>query len=138
MASIWTRDQSDIPHLGAHLRLFISMIKDSLVAMLMAFTCSSVYAQAAEDGSPHQVHKITVQNGVTLEVLDCGGKGPPIVMLAGLGDTAHVFDTFAPKLTARKSRLRNNAPRLWGLKRACTDIKQLLSKPSERGHSRSM
>jgi pimeloyl-ACP methyl ester carboxylesterase len=35
-----------------------------------------------------------------LEVLDWGGSGRPIVLLAGGGNTAHVFDNFAPKLTA--------------------------------------
>ncbi len=34
-----------------------------------------------------------------LEVLDWGGSGRALVFLAGLGDTAHVFDDFAPKLT---------------------------------------
>jgi len=42
---------------------------------------------------------VAVDNGVFLEVLDWGGKGRPVVLLAGLGDTAHVFDQFAPKLT---------------------------------------
>lgn len=27
-----------------------------------------------------------------------GGSGPPLVFLAGLGDAAHIFDNFAPKL----------------------------------------
>jgi len=36
---------------------------------------------------------------VQLEVLDWGGTGRPVVLLAGLGWTAHVFDDFAPKLT---------------------------------------
>jgi len=35
-----------------------------------------------------------------LEVLDWGGSGRPINLLAGGGNTAHVFDDFAPKLTA--------------------------------------
>ena len=35
-----------------------------------------------------------------LEVLDFGGTGRPIVLLAGLGNTAHVFDQFAVKLTS--------------------------------------
>jgi hypothetical protein len=39
-----------------------------------------------------------VQEGVRLEVLDWGGSGRPLVLLAGGGDTAHVFDDFAPKL----------------------------------------
>jgi pimeloyl-ACP methyl ester carboxylesterase len=33
-------------------------------------------------------------------VLDWGGTGRPIVLLAGGGNTAHIFDDFAPKLTA--------------------------------------
>jgi non-heme chloroperoxidase len=43
---------------------------------------------------------VRVANDVQLEVLDWGGKGRPIVLLAGLGNTAHVFDDFAPKLTS--------------------------------------
>ena len=35
-----------------------------------------------------------------MEVLDWGGSGRPIVLLAGGGNTGHVFDDFAPKLTA--------------------------------------
>src|SRR5579871_900054 len=53
----------------------------------------------ARDASPHKVQFITVDNNVKLEVLDWGGKGRPLVMLAGLGNTAHVFDKFALKLT---------------------------------------
>jgi pimeloyl-ACP methyl ester carboxylesterase len=34
-----------------------------------------------------------------LEVLDWGGSGRPIVLIAGGGNTAHVFDDFAPRLT---------------------------------------
>jgi len=52
------------------------------------------------DSSPHSVQFITVDDNVQLEVLDWGGSGRPLVLLAGLGDTAHRFDTFAPKLTA--------------------------------------
>jgi non-heme chloroperoxidase len=50
------------------------------------------------DKSPHTVQFITVDAGVKLEVLDWGGSGRPVVLLAGLGNTAHVFDDFAPKL----------------------------------------
>lgn len=52
------------------------------------------------DSSPHSVQFITVDDNVKLEVLDWGGSGRPLVLLAGLGDTAHRFDRFAPKLTA--------------------------------------
>jgi non-heme chloroperoxidase len=42
---------------------------------------------------------ITVETNIQLEVLDWGGAGRPLVLLAGLGNTAHVFDDFAIKLT---------------------------------------
>ena len=40
---------------------------------------------------------IAVAPGVSLEVVDWGGSGTPLVFLAGLGNTAHVFDNFALK-----------------------------------------
>jgi pimeloyl-ACP methyl ester carboxylesterase len=52
-----------------------------------------------KDPSSHITRFVTVQNGVRLEVLDWGGSGRPLMLLAGGGDTAHVFDDFAPKLT---------------------------------------
>jgi non-heme chloroperoxidase len=52
------------------------------------------------DPSPHTVKFITVADNVRLEVLDWGGSGRSVVLLAGLGNTAHVFDNFAPKLTS--------------------------------------
>ena len=55
---------------------------------------------AQRDPSPHQVRWVTVDSSVKLEVLDWGGTGTPIVLLAGGGNTAHVFDEFAPKLTS--------------------------------------
>lgn len=51
------------------------------------------------DPAPHRVRFVPVSDGLQLEVLDFGGTGQPIVLLAGLGNTAHVFDEFAPKLT---------------------------------------
>ena len=43
----------------------------------------------------------TVDDGVQLEVLDWGGSGPALVLLAGLGATAHHYDDLAPALTTR-------------------------------------
>jgi non-heme chloroperoxidase len=51
------------------------------------------------DPSPHTVRMVAVAPGVTLETLDWGGHGPPLVLLGGLGDAAHSFDDFAPALT---------------------------------------
>ena len=55
--------------------------------------------QAAVAGYTEQF--VTVEPGVKLQVLDWGGSGPPVILLAGLGSTAHEFDRFAPKLTAK-------------------------------------
>lgn len=52
-----------------------------------------------KDPSPHSVQLVKVDQDVNLEVLDWGGSGRTVVLLAGLGNTAHVFDEFAPKLT---------------------------------------
>jgi pimeloyl-ACP methyl ester carboxylesterase len=51
------------------------------------------------DSSPHSVQFVAVDDKVKLEVLDWGGSGRPLVLLAGLGNTAHIFDRFALKLT---------------------------------------
>ena len=45
--------------------------------------------------------RFVVVNGARLEYLDWGGKGPPLVFLAGLGSTAHVFNDLAPRFTSR-------------------------------------
>jgi non-heme chloroperoxidase len=41
---------------------------------------------------------VDVGDGVKLEVLDWGGDGWPVILLPGSGNTAHVFENFAPKL----------------------------------------
>lgn len=50
------------------------------------------------DPSPHEVRWVTVDSSVQLEVLDWGGSGPPVVLLACYL-SAHMYDEFAPKLT---------------------------------------
>jgi non-heme chloroperoxidase len=41
---------------------------------------------------------VVVEPGVRLEVVDWGGSGRTLVLLSGLGNTAHIFDQFAQKL----------------------------------------
>jgi pimeloyl-ACP methyl ester carboxylesterase len=69
------------------------------VALMVPLAYSQVSAPW-RDPSPHAVRFITVEKGVQLEVLDWGGSGKPVVLLAGGGNTAHVFDDFAPKLAS--------------------------------------
>ena len=52
------------------------------------------------DPAPYTTQFVTVDKDVRLEVLDWGGSGRPVILLAGGGNTAHVFDEFAPKLAA--------------------------------------
>jgi len=54
-----------------------------------------------KDPSSHVSRFIAVGQDVRLEVLDWGGAGRPLVLLPGGGNTAHVFDDFAPRMDAR-------------------------------------
>ena len=54
-----------------------------------------------KDPSPHVVMRIPVSPRVQLEVLDWGGTGRPLIFLAGFGNSAHVFDNFAPEFVPR-------------------------------------
>jgi pimeloyl-ACP methyl ester carboxylesterase len=72
-------------------------------SVLLTLLVTPVHSQsppAWKDPSPHITRFVTVEKDVRLEVLDWGGSGRPIVFLAGGGNTAHIFDGFAPKLTA--------------------------------------
>lgn len=70
-----------------------------------ASTTLALHRQTKEnawlDLSPHKVQLVTVDKDVKVEVLDWGGSGRPIIFLAGLGNSAHIFDGFATKLTPK-------------------------------------
>jgi pimeloyl-ACP methyl ester carboxylesterase len=71
---------------------------------LILLMASQVFSQSSApwvDPSPHHASFVTVDKDIRLEVLDWGGSGKPLVLLAGAGNTAHVFDNFAPKLTGK-------------------------------------
>ena len=80
------------------------------VLALLVTACGAPARPAAtsalQPGDParHAVQRVAVAPDVSLEVLDFGGSGEPIVLLAGLGNTAHVFDDFAPRLVAATGR----------------------------------
>lgn len=70
--------------------------------LLAVLCCTTVDAQrTAAVPTQSGVRFITVEPGITLEVKDWGGVGRPVVLLAGLGGTLHVFDKFAPRLTGK-------------------------------------
>jgi pimeloyl-ACP methyl ester carboxylesterase len=69
------------------------MIRLGLSA-LIAVCGTAVSAQ-----QPAKIQFVEVEPDVHLEVVDWGGSGRPVVLLAGGGNTAHVYDQFGPKLT---------------------------------------
>ena len=69
--------------------------------VLSPLLVGGLLGQEKVDSSKHAVRMVDVEKDVSLEVLDWGGTGRPLVLLTGLGDNAHIFDDFAPKLRAR-------------------------------------
>lgn len=71
----------------------------SVVLWLAVSTRAQPQLRPWHDPSKHKVQLVMVDERVQLEVLDWGGSGRPLVLLAGGGNTAHVYDGFAEKLT---------------------------------------
>jgi non-heme chloroperoxidase len=92
--------------------------KAGAAALPVTFTRAG--ADFVIDPSPHKARLVAVEKGVKLEVLDFGGGsggGPPLIFLAGLGNTAHNFDKFAPDFTA-KHHVYAITRRGWGISSA--------------------
>ena len=120
-----------------------------IVLLLLAASRATSTSQSAEWQDPSAHTFVTVDEGVQLEVLDWGGSGRSNVLLAGLGDTAHVFDDFAPILAkryrvygvTRRAHGRSSAPSLgYESARLAEDVVRAiaalaLTKPVIVGHS---
>jgi pimeloyl-ACP methyl ester carboxylesterase len=52
------------------------------------------------DPAPHRAG-YALTGGVRLHYLDFGGRGEPLILLTGLGSSAHIFDELAPRFTDR-------------------------------------
>jgi non-heme chloroperoxidase len=77
---------------------YSSVLRGGLPFLVLLAPLWAQESTAWRDPSPHTVQFVTVDENVKLEVLDWGGIGRPVVLLSGLGNTAHVFDDFAPKM----------------------------------------
>jgi non-heme chloroperoxidase len=77
-----------------------SCLAGSVLLALLAVPLHSQSIASWKDPSSHTTRFVAVDTHVRLEVLDWGGSGRPIILLAGGGNAAHVFDDFVPKLTA--------------------------------------
>jgi len=101
---------------GSDFKMTVPVLKASCEGKLSTDGKSITGTWTQDDSSPFELHRptketewrepaahtaqqVTVDSGVQLEVLDWGGTGRPLVLLAGLGNTAHIFDRLAPKLT---------------------------------------
>ncbi len=63
-------------------------MKNILCGVYALVCCTLVYGQSQDNMLSPEVLYVTLEPGVRLEVLDWGGKGEPIMFLAGLGNTA--------------------------------------------------
>ena len=122
----------------------------AILCALFAVT-SQARSQQAEwkDPSPHSTRLVTVDEGVQLEVLDWGGSGQALVLLAGGGATAHQYDDLAQALapryrvvgiTRRSYRGSSVAPGGYSFARLAEDVVRVidtmgLEKPVVIGHS---
>ena len=86
---------------GGFVRLARALAGALILSALATHARAQQGTQPWTDPSPHQVRRITVAPDVQLEILDWGGSGPALIFLAGLGNTGHVFDTFAPRFRDR-------------------------------------
>lgn len=77
------------PILGLRLHSSSADLKTSLKAL----------TASAPEASPPGSKRIEVRDNADLHFLDWGGNKQPLLLLAGLGDTAYIFTEFARQLT---------------------------------------
>jgi non-heme chloroperoxidase len=119
------------------------------VLALIACTAFAQNAPSSQGETALKTQFVEVQPDVKLEVLDWGGTGRNLVLLTGLGSTAHVFDSLGPKLAAhyhvigitRRGFGQSSAPQTgYGVRRLGDDVVAVLdalrvSNPVLIGHS---
>jgi non-heme chloroperoxidase len=71
---------------------------DTATCPLPSETAPTTQFSSWKDDSPHTAFYFAVDDGVQLEVLDWGGEGTPLLLIHGLGATAHTWDDIAPEL----------------------------------------
>lgn len=74
-------------------------IRHRFATFILSLAAATLSGQQPDSYPRPRVQFVDVEPDVRLEVVDWGGNGRSVVLLAGGGDTAHVYDQFAPKLT---------------------------------------
>ena len=87
--------------LGAPLRRLVVAIAACAPSIVSAQPKVSGQGTAWRDPASHTSGFVAVSKDVQLHYLDFGGSGPPMLMIPGLGNTAHAFDDLAPAFTDR-------------------------------------
>ena len=78
------------------------MKKYMLLKMLTIVSAGLVYSFLSAQGLKAPIrYFVTVEPDVELEIVEWSDQGEPLILLAGLGHSAHVFDEFAPLLADR-------------------------------------
>jgi pimeloyl-ACP methyl ester carboxylesterase len=81
--------------------VFNSFTEDQIikVTLILIFTLFLNMVNASErvDTTPHKIHYVEMDDSIKLEVVDWGGKGTPLIFLAGFTLNAH---TFAPLVSS--------------------------------------
>lgn len=95
-------------HAESHMNLTTPLRRPAIALLLACGGCfsaqsstSAVQSVAWTDPSPHRARLVAVAPGVSLELLDWGGTGEPLVFLAGSGHSAHIYDSFATRFIPR-------------------------------------
>jgi non-heme chloroperoxidase len=68
-----------------------------LIPLLLMFAQGQGMFAQGQGLKPVSTHMIEVESGVTLHVVDWGGKGDPLLFLPSWASTSHIFDEFAPR-----------------------------------------
>lgn len=69
-----------------------------LLTVIYSLATIMISISTAQDSVHPTISFIAVAPDINLEVIEWGGHGEPLILLAGLGHSAHVFDEFAPLL----------------------------------------
>lgn len=85
--------------LSDRIALLVLTMKRIVCCVGMLLFVGLLNAQTEETIQPPEVRFVPLEPGVRLELLDWGGVGQPIMFLAGLGNTAHVYHNFAHHFT---------------------------------------
>ena len=83
------------------------ILDSMLVAVCLLVTAHAAQRNAGQEqagndqNNAYKEEFVQVEKEVKLQVLDWGGTGRPLILLAGFGLDAHEWDSFAPKLVSR-------------------------------------